>query len=205
MNPDLNSRPASTIFLGLHDLISKYRPIDGAESQSLFEISQAWDAGPEKLLKSTRGAHFTVSCLCLDARMEQALMIVHKKLGRLLQPGGHIEPGDASFQSAAMREVSEETLPSGSPPATLMLDGALLDVDAHDIASSASMPAHRHLDLRFLARMHKSYKIWHNPTESSAALWVPLTELALNPDASLARMARKALKIVAARPRGPKP
>lgn len=205
MSPDQGERPARHLWAGLRDLISEHKPSDHAERWALSEISLSLDGGEAKLSKSAPGSHFTVSCLCLDARMTRALMIHHRKLGRVLQPGGHIEPADASFQAAAMREVAEETLPPGSPPPTLMLDGALLDVDAHDIPASASTPAHRHLDLRFLARMPEGHEPWHNPIEATGALWVPLAELAASPDPSISRMARKALEIVAARPRLPAP
>ena len=53
--------------------------------------------------------HVTASGLVLAPSGDALLMILHAKLGRWLQPGGHIEPEDLSLRAAAVREVLEET------------------------------------------------------------------------------------------------
>lgn len=48
------------------------------------------------------------SCYVVDFDKKELLMIYNKKLGKWLQPGGHIE-GDESPIDTARREVREET------------------------------------------------------------------------------------------------
>lgn len=54
-------------------------------------------------------AHLTASALVLDASGRRALLLLHRKAGAWLQPGGHLEADDASLAAAALREASEET------------------------------------------------------------------------------------------------
>jgi 8-oxo-dGTP pyrophosphatase MutT (NUDIX family) len=83
--------------------------------------------------------HVTGSGLVLGPR--GTVLHVHRKLGRWLQPGGHVDPGKAPWDSA-VRETSEETglavrHPEGGP--------RLVNVDVHSGADG-----HLHLDLRYL-------------------------------------------------------
>ena len=49
------------------------------------------------------------SAVVVDGAGERTCLVDHVKLGHWLQPGGHIEPGDASPAQAAVREAREET------------------------------------------------------------------------------------------------
>jgi 8-oxo-dGTP pyrophosphatase MutT (NUDIX family) len=92
-------------------------------------------------------AHFTASAFVIDELCERACLVEHAKLGRLLQPGGHIEDGDPSVEEAALREAREETAldvrlhPAAPRP---------FDVDIHRIPDRPGEPSHLHLDVRFL-------------------------------------------------------
>src|SRR5437870_54341 len=54
-------------------------------------------------------AHFTASALVLDAAGARACLVLHRKLGLWLQPGGDVEQDDGTLAAAALREVREET------------------------------------------------------------------------------------------------
>jgi 8-oxo-dGTP pyrophosphatase MutT (NUDIX family) len=92
-------------------------------------------------------AHFTASALVIDADCARTCLVEHAKLGRLLQPGGHIEPVDESIEAAALREATEETRlaldfhPAAPRP---------FDLDVHEIPARPDEPAHFHLDVRYL-------------------------------------------------------
>jgi len=83
--------------------------------------------------------HVTASAVVVGPR--GTILHRHKRLGRWLQPGGHIDPGEAPWD-AAVREVAEETGLRAAHP-----DGAprLVHVDVH-----AGGRGHTHLDLRYL-------------------------------------------------------
>lgn len=87
--------------------------------------------------------HFTASGFVANASGSAVLLIHHGKLGRWLQPGGHIEAGDDTIEVAIRREVSEET---GIRHIERLGDG-LLHIDAHPIPAFSDEPRHTHIDL----------------------------------------------------------
>jgi len=126
--------------------------------------------------------HFTASAFVLSPDNARLLLILHRKLGRWLQPGGHIDPDDASVMAATRREVSEET----GIEAMVSLGEALLDVDVHAIPTLAGEPAHAHFDLRFLFRA-RSWTLGDS-AEIDGIRWVLRGEVAqLQTDASVLR------------------
>jgi 8-oxo-dGTP pyrophosphatase MutT (NUDIX family) len=77
----------------------------------------------------------------LDAGDRTVLLHLHRRLGRWLQPGGHIEPGERP-EDAAVRETEEETGVEVRHPD----DGPLIvHLDEHP-----GPDGHVHLDLRYL-------------------------------------------------------
>ena len=61
------------------------------------------------------------SCYVVDFEKKELLMIYNKKLGKWLQPGGHIE-GDETPLDTAKREVKEETGIEFNPIGTKFMD-----------------------------------------------------------------------------------
>ena len=99
------------------------------------------------LSREEGAAHFTASAFVIDGAYERVCLVQHEKLGRLLQPGGHLEETDLSLESAALREAAEETAlavelhPTAPRP---------FDLDIHEIPDRPNEPAHWHLDIRYL-------------------------------------------------------
>ena len=54
------------------------------------------DTHEDASAKAGPPAHFTASCLVVDEAGERVLLTLHRKVGRWLQFGGHIEASDAS-------------------------------------------------------------------------------------------------------------
>ena len=130
--------------------------------------------------------HFTASAFVLSPRRDAVLLIFHKKLGRWLQPGGHIEPGDTMLMGAACREVAEETAILEAVP----LVPGVFDIDVHDIPARKDEPAHEHFDVRVL--LGAPALTVRASDEVAAARWVPLDDLeTIETDESVRRAVRK--------------
>ena len=74
----------------------------------------AWGAlldvtGPRLLTRDAAPAHVTASALVLSPDATRTCLVLHGKIRRWVQPGGHLEPGDRTLAAAAAREVLEET------------------------------------------------------------------------------------------------
>jgi 8-oxo-dGTP pyrophosphatase MutT (NUDIX family) len=129
--------------------------------------------------------HFTASAVLREQATSRVLLIHHAKLGRWLQPGGHIEPRDLSIIDAARREALEEAGALELEPI------GLLDLDVHRIPPFGNEPAHHHFDLRILFDV-----VGGDPVAGDGTLdlrWVDAAGLgSLESDDSVARLVRKA-------------
>jgi 8-oxo-dGTP pyrophosphatase MutT (NUDIX family) len=118
------------------------------------------------------------------------LLVFHRKLDRWLQPGGHVEDGDASVFDAALREACEET---GLADFSAPLGAAILDLDVHAIPASGADPPHFHYDVRFLLTTGNGGGI------SADAAWFRMDAIPrLDSDGSLSRAVHKAVQRMSA-------
>jgi len=53
--------------------------------------------------------HITASAIVLSPDGESVVLVNHVRVGLWIQPGGHVEPDDATLVDAARREVEEVT------------------------------------------------------------------------------------------------
>jgi 8-oxo-dGTP pyrophosphatase MutT (NUDIX family) len=135
----------------------------------------------QPLSRAEPGAHFTASALVIDRTCERVCLVAHAKLGRLLQPGGHVEPHDATLEAAALREAREETeLELDFHPAA----PRPFDLDIHRIPDRPGELAHFHLDVRYL--------LVGRGEPCDGAAWYPIGEVG---DESVDRLAAKALRL----------
>jgi 8-oxo-dGTP pyrophosphatase MutT (NUDIX family) len=124
--------------------------------------------------------HVTASAIVLSRDGARVLLVYHPRLGRWLQPGGHLESGDTSVVRAATREVLEET----GVPVDSRVVPALVGVDVHEIPPGPGEPAHRHHDLCF--RFVAADRAPAPPPASLTTTWCPVERLAeLGPDPAL--------------------
>jgi 8-oxo-dGTP pyrophosphatase MutT (NUDIX family) len=104
---------------------------------------------PSSLSREREQGHFTASALMVDPQRASVLLVMHPRVKRWLQMGGHIEPGDMSFRDAAVRECIEESgyrnIDVGSTPARF---------DRHDVPCKSprgEVVQSVHWDVQFLA------------------------------------------------------
>lgn len=145
---------------------------------------------PDAALRSCRLGHLTGSALVVDATADRTLLMLHRKLGRWFQPGGHAD-GDTNLARVALREASEETGLVG-----LRVVVPAIDVDVHEVRPPREEP-HLHLDTRFLVVAPPGAVETANE-ESLALRWVGEGDLdRLDPplDPSTRRLIRRGLEV----------
>ncbi|MBX3283861.1 MAG: NUDIX domain-containing protein [Actinobacteria bacterium] len=116
--------------------------------------------------------------------------MLHRKLERWFQPGGHAD-GDANLAAVALREATEET---GIARLRVVLPA--IDLDVHRVEPPGEDP-HLHLDLRFLVVAPQGAEEAGNH-ESLALRWVDEAGLdGLSPpvDDSTRRLVRRGLAV----------
>jgi 8-oxo-dGTP pyrophosphatase MutT (NUDIX family) len=177
----------------LEDELARHQPFDRHELEMLKRISAFVGEHADCFERSLLAGHVTGSAWVLDETRKYALLIHHAKLGKWLQPGGHCD-GDADVLRVAMREAREET---GVTTIVPLLNGAIFDVDAHDIPARGNVPAHVHYDIRYALEADRSAPLQIS-AESKDLRWVALDRIAeLNTDESVLRMVRKTALIAA--------
>ncbi len=153
------------------------------------QILRFIDEHPDALHRTCAEGHLTGSAAVVDPDTRRLLLLLHAKVGRWLQPGGHAD-GDGHLARVALREAEEETGIRG-----LRVHSPAIDLDVHLFhdASGSGDPDHLHLDVRHLVVSPAEAAPVANH-ESRGFRWVALEDLAGVPvDPGTIRMARAAL------------
>ncbi len=155
----------------------KYNP-DEADKFKLLE-KQITDQSDAILRKRTNFiGHVTAAAFIFDKRTRKVLLLQHKALGRLLQPGGHIDSADESPLNAALREMREETGISLEDvvyrQAVPGLNMVPFDIDTHYIPANPKKhePEHYHHDFRYLFIIDDGGDVAIDKNESTGYQWV---------------------------------
>jgi 8-oxo-dGTP pyrophosphatase MutT (NUDIX family) len=176
--------------------LRSHLPLDGKEARDLQAMRRYAGELAAPTSRDQPEAHFTASALVVDPSGEHVALIHHRKIGRWLQPGGHVEPDDATLADGALREAREEL---GIEVSLHPTAPRPLDVDVHEFPAREGKPAHLHLDVRFLL-VAAERDLAHDAAEAHGATWFAWDDaLAIAGERPLARMLEKARAIV--RPR----
>jgi 8-oxo-dGTP pyrophosphatase MutT (NUDIX family) len=138
-NHDFQAGPRSPVVSDVRRAVAAHVSVDDREIRARSQILDALDVLESPLDEHGDPVHVTGSAVLVGPR--GTVLHVHKRLRRWMQPGGHVDAGEAPFD-AALREGEEETglelrHPGGGP--------RLIHVDVHEAANG-----HTHLDLRYL-------------------------------------------------------
>ncbi len=161
-------------------VLAAHHPADEREERSTRRTAVALGNLPRPFDERADPEHVTGSAIVVGAR--GTVLHVHKRLHRWLQPGGHVEPGEAPWE-AARREAEEET---GLRLAHPGHGPRLIHVDVHRAAKG-----HTHLDLRYLL-LAPDRDPAPPPGESPEARWFGWEEAAEVADEALAGALRAA-------------
>ncbi len=159
------------------DLLSHldgHRPGDTRETACLVRTRALIAWLPAPLDEHADPTHVTGSAIVVDGG-GRVLLHRHKRLGRWLQPGGHVDPGETPWE-AALRETREETGVAAEHPGRAP---RLIHVDVHE-----GPRGHVHLDLRYLLLADAEVALSPAPGESPDVAWWTPSEAAAVTDAS---------------------
>lgn len=95
----------------VRDLVDVIMTSPAGDAEQRFRQA-AWSAlaaDPALLDRSGEPAHFTASALPVSADGSRVCLVLHRRIGLWVQPGGHFEAEDRSVVEAAAREMTEET------------------------------------------------------------------------------------------------
>lgn len=155
----------------LIDLLDTHRPATPRERHAVARVLALLRWLPRPFDRDADPTHVTSSAIVLDAG-GRLLLHRHRRLGIWIQPGGHVEDGEAPA-ATAVRETAEETGVVADHPGGIP---RLLHVDVHE-----GPLAHVHLDLRYLLRAHGR----REPSEGGDVAWVAPEQAQAGADASL--------------------
>jgi 8-oxo-dGTP pyrophosphatase MutT (NUDIX family) len=122
--------------------------------------------------------HFTATVILISQEHPQKILLgLHRKLGKWLPPGGHIEETENPSE-AAIRETCEETGIDVTPffPKERPLDGHATALPVPDFFFEETIPAygdkpeHKHLDLIYVVHVPEVAPVF-DINESSDMRW----------------------------------
>ena len=169
------------------EAVRRFAPRDRMQARHRRRLLAFAARHPDALHRSCTAGHLTASAWVVDHDATRGLVLLHAKIGRWLQPGGHAD-GESSLWGVALREAGEETGIDG-----LEVWSEPVDVDVHLFVNRRDAePSHLHFDVRYVVKCPPGASPRPNH-ESEALRWVTSGQLAdadLGLDASTRRLAR---------------
>jgi len=134
---------SQSLHANAREVLIAWQPADEGQSQLRDDYVVHLDEHADGTWRECRVGHITGSALVMDHARTRVLLTLHPKVGRWLQMGGHLEPGDATLRDAALREAREE-----SGISDIEISEFPLRLDRHRVRCAADESTH--LDVQFL-------------------------------------------------------
>ena len=188
--------------------------LKGDQRRSLRDIEKFIATEPCCFERQCPTGHLTGSALLTVPKLDRVCLMLHRKLGKWLQLGGHAD-GDCDLGAVAMKEAKEESglkaidyFQSALPPAregskphgavrsfhrpeVRALFTGIFDVDCHVIPGRGIEQEHMHYDVRFLLYTTTPDQLICND-ESDDLRWFTTDEARqLTPEVSIHRQLAK--------------
>ena len=166
-------------------VLTAYQPYSPDQVRLRQDFLAHLGSHPDALLRTCLPAHLTASAAVVDGSAERVLLVLHRKVGLWLQPGGHCEPTDISLSGAALREATEETGVAG----LRVVGGGPVHLDRH----RAPCGAEHHLDVMF-ALVAPDGAVPAVGAESADVRWFAVGELPEPTDDAVRAVVRAAVE-----------
>lgn len=127
------------------ELLNLFETSDSRELADVKKIKELVTKHENIFVRDCLEAHLTGSALVVNSKTRKILLHNHKKLNKWLQFGGHAD-GEVDLAKVAMKEAEEE---SGLTDLEFYKDTPI-DIEVQLIPEKNSVPAHLHLDFRYL-------------------------------------------------------
>lgn len=173
--------------MNIDQLLDEYLKLNPNEADSLKVLAQRLTQPKDITSRKNFVGHVTASAFIISQHNRQVLLLRHKALSRLLQPGGHLDPGDLSPLQGALREVKEETGLKAhelTPKPLVPKDKDVpFDINIHEIPENIEKgePSHYHYDFRYMFTTSAS-NIEIDSDESNGYKWVSWEDFIETPD-----------------------
>lgn len=169
----------------IHDILENYLYHYPSEKDILslaIKQSEGVSISNEQTLYDRKNfvGHFTASIFLICPSEKKILLLEHRSLKKLLQPGGHIETSDKDPLSAALRELFEETKINQEKLYYRPLDSinqlVPFHISSHYIPENSKKNelAHYHHDLEYLFTIDTTENVCIDQNESNNFQWVGL-------------------------------
>lgn len=158
-------------------LFDKYVKLYPSEVSGLHLLREQLRQSDDLATRKNFVGHITSSAFVINEATRHVLLLEHRSLAKLLQPGGHVDPDDASPLAAVAREIEEETGLKTSDltlrPVSPRDHDIPFDIDTHYIPENPKKgePGHYHHDFRYIYTTRNS-NIKIDPSESNNYKWI---------------------------------